>query len=249
MVDVGLYRFVNFQRLLEVETGYSYNEPPEMCVTEAIEKAVQSLVIEGINENLWTLQNAADINSPVITRYEKEKETAVNTNYFGMENISPRKNFSVGINFGASQYNGDYPNPLTKLAGSIQVSYFPESDFGVSLTMGRRILEGQKFYQATINSIGLQAEYYMLPGYKLSPYLLAGLGLVVRDNDFFEFDKRWYPLFKTGAGAEYLVGKTGINMGLTFNYSLSDKLDNIDRGKYNDYYWEALFGVNYYIGR
>ena len=163
MVDVGLYRFVNFQRLLEVETGYSYNEPPEMCVTEAIEKAVQSLVIEGINENLWTLQNAADINSPVITRYEKEKETAVNTNYFGMENISPRKNFSVGINFGASQYNGDYPNPLTKPAGSIQVSYFPESDFGVSLTIGRRILEGHKFYKATINSIGLQAEYYMLP--------------------------------------------------------------------------------------
>ncbi|MAT38316.1 MAG: hypothetical protein CL946_01790, partial [Ectothiorhodospiraceae bacterium] len=47
MVDVGVFRFVKFQRLLEAETGYSFNEPPEMCVREAIEKAVLALVVEG----------------------------------------------------------------------------------------------------------------------------------------------------------------------------------------------------------
>ncbi len=249
MVDVGLYRFVNFQRLLEVETGYSYNEPPEMCVTEAIEKAVQSLVIEGVKENLWALQNPADISSNVIQKYENEKEVAARTDYFGMETMTQRKNFSIGLGFGASQYNGDYPNPLTKACGSISVSWFAEPDFAVSLTLGREMLEGYRFYSATVNSVGVQAEYYMLPDYKLSPFILAGVGLMVQDNDLFEFDSRWYPSVKAGAGAEYMVGKTGIDMGLTFNYSLSDNLDKIDRGKYNDYYWEALFGVRYYIGR
>ena len=220
-----------------------------MCVTEAIEKAVQSLVIEGVKENLWALQNPADISSPVIAKYENEKEVSARTDYFGMESMAPRKNFSVGLSFGASQYNGDYPNPLTKACGNISASYFPEPDFAVSLTFGREMLEGYRFYSATVNSIGLQAEYFMLPEYKLSPFILAGVGLMVQDNDLFEFDSRWYPSLKAGAGAEYMVGKTGIDMGLTFNYSLSDNLDKIDRGKYNDYYWEALFGVRYYIGR
>lgn len=249
MVDVGLYKFVNFQRLLEVETGYSYNEPPEMCVTEAIEKAVQSLVIEGINEHLWELKDPADMSSPIMLKYEREKEIAANTNYFGMQNVSPRQNFSVGLNLGAFQYNGDYPNPLTKPAGNLQISYFPESDFAVSLSVGRGILQGFQFYEATINSIDVSGKYFMLPEYKLSAYLLGGAGLIVRDNNIFDFDKRWFPYLKTGGGVEYLIGKTGIDLGLTFNYSLSDKLDNLDNGKYNDYYWETFIGVNYYIGR
>jgi curli production assembly/transport component CsgG len=44
---------VNFKRLLEVETGYTTNEPIQMAVTEAIEKAVASLVMEGIKDGIW----------------------------------------------------------------------------------------------------------------------------------------------------------------------------------------------------
>jgi curli production assembly/transport component CsgG len=41
-IDQSL-RYVNFKRLLEVETGYTTNEPIQMAVTEAIEKAVHLL--------------------------------------------------------------------------------------------------------------------------------------------------------------------------------------------------------------
>jgi curli production assembly/transport component CsgG len=37
-IDASLFRYVNFKRLLEVETGYTKNEPMQMAVTEAIEK-------------------------------------------------------------------------------------------------------------------------------------------------------------------------------------------------------------------
>ncbi|MBZ9577843.1 curlin [Patescibacteria group bacterium] len=73
-VNFGVYRFVRVKRLLEAETGLSTNEPPSMCVLEAIEKAVYDLVVEGIQDGLWNLRNPEDINSPLIQKYLKEKE-------------------------------------------------------------------------------------------------------------------------------------------------------------------------------
>ncbi|MBD3181256.1 curlin [Candidatus Poribacteria bacterium] len=72
-VDVGLYRFINVKRLMEVEAGYSTNEPLQMCVMEAIDKAVIAIVIEGILDGYWTLKNSEDIKSPVIMRYLEER--------------------------------------------------------------------------------------------------------------------------------------------------------------------------------
>ena len=49
-VDVSLYKYVSFQRLLEVETGFTRNEPVQLAVQEAIEKAVKGLIVEGIED-------------------------------------------------------------------------------------------------------------------------------------------------------------------------------------------------------
>ena len=74
-VQLGIFRFVLPKKLLEAETGLTTNEPPQMCVLEAIEKAVLSLIIEGVLDELWKLKNAEDIKSPVIQGYLEEKET------------------------------------------------------------------------------------------------------------------------------------------------------------------------------
>ena len=76
-VDVGLFRFVSFKRLLEVEAGFTTNEPPQLCVLEAIEKAVLSLIIEGIVDGNWVLKDPNDINLPVIQDYLKEKKERI----------------------------------------------------------------------------------------------------------------------------------------------------------------------------
>ncbi|MBN2314164.1 MAG: hypothetical protein JXM79_09560 [Sedimentisphaerales bacterium] len=73
-VDFNVYRFVSVEKLFEAETGFSTNEPPSMCVLEAIEKAVFTLVVEGIEEGLWGLKNPQDINSPVIQTYFEERK-------------------------------------------------------------------------------------------------------------------------------------------------------------------------------
>lgn len=73
-VDFNLFRFVSYQRLLEVETGLSTNEPPQLCVMEAIEKAVVGIVVEGILAGSWALADPEDIKAPVIQNYLEERE-------------------------------------------------------------------------------------------------------------------------------------------------------------------------------
>jgi curli production assembly/transport component CsgG len=72
----GFFRFVRLNRLLEIETGITSNEPVEMAVQEAIEKAVHDLIIEGVKIGMWKPKDPEAFKT-VIERYEKEKEEAL----------------------------------------------------------------------------------------------------------------------------------------------------------------------------
>lgn len=73
-LDLGVFQFVSVKDLLEIEVGFSTNEPAAMCASEAIEKGVSDLIIEGILMGLWELKNPEDIKSPAIQKYLKERE-------------------------------------------------------------------------------------------------------------------------------------------------------------------------------
>ncbi len=83
-VDAGLFKFVNFKQLLEVETGFSSNEPPQMAVLEAIEKAVYNLIMEGALKGLWSFDNPEKA-KPIIANYNKTKK-----NYFDIDDETAR---------------------------------------------------------------------------------------------------------------------------------------------------------------
>lgn len=69
-VQAGVFRYIDYQRLLEGEIGYTTNEPVMLCVMSAIETGVIYLVNDGINRNLWTLKNPQDAKSSVLERYK-----------------------------------------------------------------------------------------------------------------------------------------------------------------------------------
>ncbi len=71
-ISAGIFRYVSFKRLLEIEGGISTNEPVQIAVMGAIEKAVSTLVIGGILENLWALKDPADMSSEPIREYLDE---------------------------------------------------------------------------------------------------------------------------------------------------------------------------------
>jgi curli production assembly/transport component CsgG len=78
MVSFGIFRFVRLNRLLEAETGISTNEPLEMAVQEAIEKAVHDLIIEGVKLGMWKPKDQEEFKK-WLTKYENERQGKVNT--------------------------------------------------------------------------------------------------------------------------------------------------------------------------
>jgi curli production assembly/transport component CsgG len=81
-VSAGVFRFVDFKRLLEAEIGLTTNEPVHLAVKGAIEKATTSLIIEGIVDNLWELKNSNDLDHEVIMNYFREASEIVDTDYY-----------------------------------------------------------------------------------------------------------------------------------------------------------------------
>ncbi len=71
-LSTGVFRFVNFKELLELEAGYTRNEPSQLCVREAIEAAVVHLIVQGLKDKLWSLKNEKDWDSSVVRAYLRE---------------------------------------------------------------------------------------------------------------------------------------------------------------------------------
>lgn len=68
----SVYKFVNFKDLLEIEAGVTNNEPTQLCVKEAIDAAVIHLLVQGLKDGNWRLQNDTDWSHPVIQAYLNE---------------------------------------------------------------------------------------------------------------------------------------------------------------------------------
>ncbi len=52
-LSANAFRFVSFRELLEAETGITTNEPDQVALQQAIERAVHSLVLEGAQLGYW----------------------------------------------------------------------------------------------------------------------------------------------------------------------------------------------------
>jgi curli production assembly/transport component CsgG len=72
-LSTGVFRFVNFKELLELEAGYTRNEPSQLCVREAIEAGVAHLIVQGLQDKMWALKTEDDWRSPILQAYLKEK--------------------------------------------------------------------------------------------------------------------------------------------------------------------------------
>jgi curli production assembly/transport component CsgG len=56
----GFFQFVATDEFLEIESGYSRNEPEIFAVREAMELAVLSLIVEGAEKGEWSFSNAVE---------------------------------------------------------------------------------------------------------------------------------------------------------------------------------------------
>ena len=73
-VDLSVFKFVALKDLLEVETGFTSNEPAQLAVLEAIEKAVHTTIIEGALQGLWQFKDPQQAQA-IMAAYQEEKSS------------------------------------------------------------------------------------------------------------------------------------------------------------------------------
>ncbi len=255
-VDANVYRFVRFKRLLEVETGYSFNEPTQMCVQEAIEKAVLSLIIEGILDKLWLLENPQDITSPVINQYLKEKENVENMPRYYTQLPYNRKRLGAIVTVGGQYYYGDLAQPEVGSGMDFSLRYNLSSIFGLQGTLGLGNVVNRYDFESFINLFELRTVFNFFPTRTISPNIFLGTGLLsyqIHDrygNPIPVTKRRKYiSTLMAGLGFEYSLNP---NFSLTttfdYHYVFTDQLDGLIEGRYKDAFWSGKVGLVYYIG-
>lgn len=244
-IDASLFRYVNFKRLLEVETGYTKNEPVHMAVTEAIEKAVEALIIEGIRDNVWQVNAPVLKITQLINDYEKEKTIADETQMYGRHLYHRRGKFGIELSAGGSLISDDYLHPATRPMIRGALKYLISPTFTLSGSGNVFWFGNTGQLEIGYASADLNLEAIVLPFDKLTPYVFAGGGYVTNsafNNKFFKA--------QAGGGLEYMIhDKLGIKAFGEYNLPSSDEVDYLDKGVKNDTFWRFGLGLNYYFGK
>ena len=251
-VSMGVFRYVKYKRLLEAETGYTYNEPTELAVTEAIEKAVHSLIIEGVLDNLWSLENQDEIKDEQIQEYMKEKEDRVDLDHLGRPFDQQLRGKFFGSLLGTGQfYAGDYstsyirPGATLEFGFAFHKNFFLETDVGYQAIYIKNLMTSNEYYS------DMNLMYLLNPNGRFSPHFSFGGGIYYDfEKDIGLSDKRLIPYLSYKAGLEYLFGERLAVVGKVYvNQLFSDYYDGEKVGDFNDHIWGFKLGVKYYLGK
>jgi len=248
-VDASLFRYVSFQRLLEVETGYTKNEPVQLAMKDAIEKAVEALIIEGIQEELWFTKDGDEADNVLVQEYIQEKELEESKLLFNRTQTErDYKNF-FSIMGNAPLLNGDYSKKRLGYGATLGYTRKISNYFNLTINSAFLELRGGDTYSKSFIDLGLNAEGVILPYDKFTPYVYGGLGFLY-DLDLHD-NRRIDPVPKIQVGLGFLFfvsDKVGIKLYAENNITFSDEIDLIENGKRDDYYYNFGIGINYYFG-
>ncbi|ARV06416.1 hypothetical protein BTO04_06755 [Polaribacter sp. SA4-10] len=243
-ISANLYRFVSLRRLLEAETGVTKNEPSQLAVKEAIDKAVDLLIVEGIVDGVWSPEGGEEAVDYVKNAYEKEKIDADKTVLYDRKKENRRAQFSAGAGVGISQIKGDYASPTNQFGFDLKLKYtFNDPKFNLWGTVGRLELDNKDIFHEPFLTSGLNFEYTILPFEKFTPYVYVGAGLITKTN----LEQMFFKL-QGGLGLEYLItNKIGLFINGEYNMMLSDDLDGQILGEKNDFISRLGVGINVYF--
>ncbi|WP_157967591.1 CsgG/HfaB family protein [Cohaesibacter intestini] len=59
-LQAGVFRFIKLDELLEGEAGITNNEPRQLAVEAAVEKAVEAMIVEGVDLGIWQFRDPDD---------------------------------------------------------------------------------------------------------------------------------------------------------------------------------------------
>lgn len=249
-LDVNFFRFVKFQRLLEAETGITQNEPVQLAVKDAVEKAVYDLVIEGIKSGYWSSKKGPRADEVMVNKYFEEKEEVESIALYNRIMNKSEGDF-LSISGGASIMAGDYST--NKLGYSARLEYQKSLNSFLSIGPSVSFLElnnGEQFYNQFVET-NLNMRFNLLPKDNLSPYLYGGGGLLLRAGESTSQNLNTSGIFykvQYGAGLQFNLSENlGLSVFAEHNMIFSDELDNRVNGKRDDFYFNFGLGLNFYF--
>ncbi|PHR14822.1 MAG: hypothetical protein COA40_01210 [Aequorivita sp.] len=251
-IDASFFRFVKFQRLLEAETGVTQNEPVQLAMKDAIEKAVHDLIIEGIQKQFWSTQGGKEVNDQLVAEYLAEKEKDESTLLFDRLKVSREARNSLGISLGGNLPDNDYVTQDLGFLARLEYQKHFGRFFNANLKASVFRIDNGRQYRNVFASADLNGEFALLPNDKFTPFIYAGSGVIIalldpRNDNAFDTGE---PFFKVqyGVGFEYFISKKfGIKLFGEHNLVFTDKLEKAVQGKRNDFYYNIGVGLNYYF--
>ena len=246
-ISANLFRYVSLRRLLEVEIGVTKNEPAQLAVKEAIDKAVENLIVEGIIDGLWMPKGGQEVADMVKAKYLKEMEEIESTVLYDRKLEDRRGKVALSISGGSAHIAGDYSNPVASISANSSIKiFFKRPNFNLNMGLGYLKLENKESFKDEFFTADMNLEYNVLPYDNFTPFLYGGVGAIGSNSDI---DKA-LAKFQYGLGFEYLpVNNIGIKVFGEQNLLFSDKLDGVINGKRDDYFWRIGIGLNFYIGK
>jgi curli production assembly/transport component CsgG len=240
-IDAGVFRYVKLSKLLEAETGVTTNEPAQMALTEAIEKAVAALVIEGIKDKLWEYaENDKACAEEAIAKYDAEKTEDQFTDVYGVKESFPKKGFSISPNYGVVKLNSDYRSSAIKNVFGIDMNYRFFKNYELSL-QGAQGEFGIGTNSLKWYSYGLSNSFFFQPSQRLGGFIGAGIENVhIGSSNHLNLNG--------SLGMEFHFNKK-VAFRATAGYYLfqNDLVDEKRFGTLNDNYWKSKIGFTYYF--
>jgi len=250
-LESGVFRFISTNRLLEAEAGYTYNEPPVMAVTEAIDEAVKQLILEGIEDGIWVARDSTEVAMyRARFEYEKQLEEMLKRDYFGnIKRHDLRRGWAISTSASLSSVIGNYRNPDMNPGFYLSLEKGLLRGLSVSMSGQRTKISAPGAYSSPVNSADMMLNLYVTPGYPLSPYVSAGGGTFGFETKFKGQSDRFFPFIGFESGVDYRFNhQLGVRISGSYRYLLIDGLDGVAQGRYNDQYWGINIGFVFQPG-
>ncbi len=169
------------------------------------------------------------------------------------------KKWNIGIHGGATQYHGDLGRSFYKTDkamygfGGVSVSRYLGKlfDANLLLTKGTIGYNGDTgSFKSDFNATSFNLRFNLTaPEYVIRPYVLAGVGIILFDNQVnFDQDRIDYALPTAGAGINFrLSPEIMLNLQETFSFSNKDRRDGVTAGE-KDSYLSHMIGLTFNLG-
>ncbi len=240
-VNGSFFRYIDTDRILEAEMGFTQNEPVSLAVTQAIEKAVYSLILESVEDGTFRIEAKHEKElTGLIQNYHAEQLKNTNQLVGNKFEDKERSKASILAMVNGDMIKGDYQDPKMNIGGKVGFKYFLNEHFNAEINVGFETLENKGIVKNNFMYTDLNLEYLLLPKFSVSPYAYAGIGSMYNGKNFLKY--------QFGGGLEYLIGTNlALRLNAQYDMGFDDTWDEFANGKIKDQALHIGVGVNYYI--